>query len=157
MINRANRHPVSASARALQEAVTASGVALSILVVALFTAPLRLARSWSRAVDRPVSIKHIQVQVHLEDARAAGDLARIVRHTLERAARTWSHCSCQSTESCLASGFKLVAGWTPTRTFRAGQRTPNPSRTDQSDPLWSSHWACGTVSATLNLRASPER
>jgi hypothetical protein len=90
MGTRADRHSIAASSRALVDAIVASGVALALLVLALLTAPIRLVRGRSQAHARPAPIKHIQVEVHLEDEHCAVELHRILRHTLERAARTWA-------------------------------------------------------------------
>ena len=90
MGTRADRHSIAASSRALVDAIVASGVALALLVLALLTAPIRLIRGRSQAHARPAPIKHIQVEVHLEDEHCAVELHRILRHTLERAARTWA-------------------------------------------------------------------
>jgi hypothetical protein len=90
MGTRADRHSIAASSRALVDAIVASGVALALLVLALLTAPVRLIRGRSQAHARPAPIKHIQVEVHLEDEHCAVELHRILRHTLERAARTWA-------------------------------------------------------------------
>jgi hypothetical protein len=86
----ADRHSVAASSLALRDAIVAGGVALAMLVLALLTAPIRLVRGRSQAHARPASITHVEVQVHLEDARCAVEMHRVLRHTLERAARTWA-------------------------------------------------------------------
>jgi hypothetical protein len=90
MGTRADRHSITASSRALVDADVASGVALALLVLALLTAPIRLIRGRSQAHTRPAPIKHIQVEVHLEDEHCSVELHRILRHTLERAACTWA-------------------------------------------------------------------
>jgi len=90
MGTRADRHSIAASSRAFVDAIVASGVALAMLVLALLTAPIRLVRGRSQAHARPASIKHVEVQVHLEDARCAVQIHQMLRRTLERAARTWA-------------------------------------------------------------------
>jgi len=90
MGTRADRHSIAASSRALLDAIVASGVALAMLVVALLTAPTRVVRERSPAHARPAPIKHVEVQVHLEDARCVVEIHQMLRRTLERAARTWA-------------------------------------------------------------------
>jgi len=90
MGTRADRHSIAASSRAFVDAIVASGVALAMLVLALLTAPIRLVRRRSQAHARPASIKHVEVQVHLEDARCAVQIHQLLRRTLERAAHTWA-------------------------------------------------------------------
>src|ERR1700686_3755374 len=100
MGTRADRHFIAASSRPLVDAIVASGAALALLVLALLTAPIRLVRGRSQAHARPAPIKHIQVEVHLEDEHCAVELHRILRHTLERAARTWAPAAAAHRPRC---------------------------------------------------------
>ena len=81
---------VRISACALVDAFVATSRALATLVVALLAAPVRPVLRRRRAYPRPASVRHIDVQVHLEDPRYVAVLQHIVQLTLERAARTWA-------------------------------------------------------------------
>ena len=105
MGTRADRRSIAASSRAFLDAIVASGVALAMLVLALLTAPIRLVRRRSQAHARPASIKHVEVQVHLEDARCADQIHQMLRRTLKRAARTWAPLPLPIDRIVVAVGF----------------------------------------------------
>jgi len=151
MGTRADRHSIAASSRALLDAIVASGVALAMLVVALLTAPTRVVRERSPAHARPAPIKHVEVQVHLEDARCVVEIHQMLRRTLEREPAPGPRCRCRSTGSWWASDSQPVAGLTHTRTSRGWQGM------QRINPLWSSRWAYATVSANSNQLSSVAR
>ncbi len=90
MCTRPDRHSVSTSARALKDALTATLLALGTLLLALLSAPLRFVRDRRARQVHQAPATHVDVQVHLEDARCVAELKRVIRQTLRRAARTWA-------------------------------------------------------------------
>jgi hypothetical protein len=87
-------HPDPASVRisacALADAFVATSRALATLVVALLAAPVRPVLRRRRAYPRPASVRHVDIQVHLEDPHYVAVLQHIIQLTLARAARTWA-------------------------------------------------------------------
>ncbi len=90
MCTRPDRHSVSTSARALKDALAAMLSALGALLLALLSAPVRFVRNRRARQVLPAPATHVDVQVHLEDARCVAELKRVIRQTLRRAARTWA-------------------------------------------------------------------
>jgi hypothetical protein len=76
--------------RALVISVRAVVAALTLLVVALATAPLRMVCATPAKHGRPASTGNIEVQVHLSDAGRVRAIEGSCRAALQRAARTWA-------------------------------------------------------------------
>jgi hypothetical protein len=90
MCTRPDRRSVSTSIRALRDAILAMLLAIGVLLLAVFTAPARFVERRRPHPLRPAAVSHVDVQVHLEDARCVAELKRVMRQTLRRAARTWA-------------------------------------------------------------------
>jgi hypothetical protein len=90
MCTRANSASVADSFHAVVNSTLAVAGAIMALVVALATAPWRVARSRPTRHGKPASTRHIEIQVHLSDGQRVRAIERSCRDALKRAARTWA-------------------------------------------------------------------
>lgn len=90
MCTRANRASVSDSVQALVGSCVALASALVALIAALATAPYRAGSPHSTTHGKPASIRHVEVQVHLDDGKRVRAIKHSCRASLRRAARTWA-------------------------------------------------------------------
>jgi len=90
MCTRPDHRSVSSSADAFARSCLAFASCLGILFVALVYAPVRFLRSGRRRQPHPAPVTHVDVQVHLENAKCVAELKRVIRQTLRRSARTWA-------------------------------------------------------------------
>src|SRR5204863_9545512 len=105
MCTRPDRESVRTSARALADSIIAIAIAMATLVAALLTVPVRPVVRRRRAHPRPGSIRHIDVQVHLDDSRYVAALQHIIQLTLLRASRTWAPLSLPIDRIVVGIGF----------------------------------------------------
>lgn len=90
MCTRPDHRSVSTSAYAFARSCLAVVSCLVVLFVAIASAPVRFLRSRGEHNAHAAPVGHIDVQVHLEDAKCVAELKRAIRQTLRRAARTWA-------------------------------------------------------------------
>ena len=90
MCTRPDHHSVSTSARAFARSCFALASCFCVLLLALLCAPARLAASRRTRQPSVPSVAHVDIQVHLEDAKCVSELKRVIRQTLRRTARTWA-------------------------------------------------------------------
>ena len=90
MCTRPDYHSVPGSARAFGQAVLTAMFSIGVLLMAVVYAPIGFARNRHPGQLRVAPIAHIDVQVHLEEAKCVAELRRVIRHTLRRTARTWA-------------------------------------------------------------------
>ena len=95
---------VSASAGALGVSILNALQAMALLLVALFTAPVRhLVRR--RRPWRVAALADIDVQVHLGDPACVAELESIVWNTLRRAQQTWAPLPLPLDRVVVGAGF----------------------------------------------------
>jgi hypothetical protein len=87
---RANKASIPDSLHALAASFVGLVVALVSLVVAMLSAPARLIVPRPTKHGKPASVAHVEVQIHLDDGKRAGEIERGCRYALRRAARTWA-------------------------------------------------------------------
>ena len=95
---------VGASARALCLSLLAVLHAAAVLLVAILSAPVRRLWSWNR-LQRPTTLQHVEVQVHLGDPACIAELEAIVWKTLARAERTWAPLVLSVDRVVVGAGF----------------------------------------------------
>jgi len=90
MCTRTNEVSVPDSLRVLAGSFVGLVAALATLVVALVTAPVHLLVRRPAKHGNPASTRHVEVQVHLDDGKRAGEIKRGCQSALRRAARTFA-------------------------------------------------------------------
>lgn len=90
MCTRPDHRSVPSTIVAVRDAFVAVLLALAVLIVALGTAPVRWLRRRRTAPVVPAPVTHVDIQIHLDDARCVAELKRVIRQTLRRSARTWA-------------------------------------------------------------------
>src|SRR5919202_3273559 len=95
---------VPASARALGLSLLAVVHAAAVLLLAILGAPVR--RLWpSSRRQRPATLEHVEVQIHLGDPACIAELEAIVWKTLARAERTWAPLPLPVDRVVVGAGF----------------------------------------------------
>jgi hypothetical protein len=90
MCTRPDYRSVSTSARAFARSCFALASCFCVLLLALVCTPARFAASRRPRQLSVPSVAHVDIQVHLEDAKCVSELKRVIRQTLRRTARTWA-------------------------------------------------------------------
>ena len=95
---------VGASTRAFCLSLLAVLHAAAVLLVAILSAPVRRPWSWNRP-QRPTTLQHVEVHVHLGDPVCIAELEAIVWKTLARAERTWAPLPLPVDRVVVGAGF----------------------------------------------------
>jgi hypothetical protein len=90
MCTRPDRTSIPHSAAVVALNVSALAIAIVTLIVAIVTVPARLARRTANVFRRPAAIRHIGVQVLVDDRGCVAELTRTIDRTLQQPAQTWS-------------------------------------------------------------------
>jgi len=90
MCIRADKASVPDSLHAIASSFVGLVAALGSLIVALVSAPARLLMPRPTKHGKPASTRNVEVQVHLDDGKRAGEIERSCRSALRRAARTFA-------------------------------------------------------------------
>jgi hypothetical protein len=90
MCTRPDHRSLPSTMVGLREAIVAVLVSVAVLILALATAPARWLQRRRTARMMPAPVSHVDIQIHLADAKCVAELRRVIRQTLRRAARTWA-------------------------------------------------------------------
>ncbi len=133
MCTRPDHRSVSSSADALARSCLTVASCLGILFVAIVCAPVRFLRGRHPQQVHAAPVTHVDVQVHLEDAKCVAELKRVIRQTLRRSARTWAPLSLPVDRVVVGTNFPAGGKVDLYATFP--HQTPPPAANGEARPF----------------------
>src|SRR5258708_26199636 len=133
MCTRPDHRSVSSSADAFARSCLTVASCLGILFVALVCAPVRFLRGRHPQQVHAAPVTHVDVQVHLEDAKCVAELKRVIRQTLRRSARTWAPLPLPVDRVIVGTNFPAGGKVDLYATFP--HPTPPPAATGEARPF----------------------